>query len=446
MTSLYAVIKTLQTTQGTKAKRAVLEAYKGDELVKAYMKAVLDPAINYYITKLPKASEPFVAERDFDEYDLIDLIKLTTREVSGKAAKEFLSARLGALNAEGKLLLEYIIKRDIRASVGETMTLAVWPNLFFVPPYQRCASMDVSLKERFGDMEKFYVQSKSDGQFAYVIRNHNGAAVAMSRAGSIHPTWLADKAAEGLPEGLVAMGELLVYRSGVLMNRQEGNGVLNSVLSGDGSKFKTTDSVKFLAWDLVTVEEFKAGKSERPYEERLTQLALGTKLDTIPMWTVTSVKEANALQAKHVARGEEGTVWKNPAMKWRDCSSGDKDMMKAKIVFEADYEILDTYEGEGKAAGMLGGLTLATCDRKIVFNCGSGYSDALRKELWAIRSQLPGMIASAEGNDVVSSKGKDTLSVFLPIFTEIRLDKKVADCHDRVFVQLNAAKEGRLDT
>jgi ATP-dependent DNA ligase len=123
-------------------------------------------------------------------------------------------------------------------------------------------------------------------------------------------------------------------------------------------------------------------------------------------------------------------------------------MMKAKLVFEADYEIEGAYEGEGKYTGMLGGFNMKTSDGLIKFNVGSGFSDLQRYQMWQALLEngmdfYNGTIAAIEGNDIITSKGKDTESVFLPIFIELRADKTVADSRERVWQQLNAAKLGQ---
>jgi DNA ligase 1 len=447
MTALWEIIKAVQAASGANAKKAVLELHKDNALLRAYLKAVYDPTINYWTTKVPKVAPAGLATLDAEWIEWLTR-NIAARALTGKAAMTALAGSMSAMDAEGIELAGYIIGRDIKAGIAEGGILKVFPGLFYVPPYQRCASMSPELKERFGQMPEFYVQTKSDGQFAYAgkgTKEYSGCFL-MSRAGSHHPHWLADTVCENVPTGTVAMGELLVFKGQKALSRKEGNGILNSLLSGDGSKFdKLTMKVEFFAWDLVTLEEFEAGHSDTPYRDRWIDLVTQTSLRQIPSWVVTSLREANALQAEHVARGEEGTVWKSPEMLWRDCSSGDKDMMKAKLVFEADFRIRGCYEGTGKAKGKLGGLELETCDGLIQFNVGSGFSDIQREELWAIRDTLPGKIAACEGNDIVTSKGKSTESIFLPIFIEIREDKVEADTRDRVWEQFNASKAAKSE-
>ena len=448
--SLFEIIKALQdapTKNG--GKKAVLEAHKDNELLKQYLKAVYDPRINYYTKKIPVVAPGNMATLDIEFIDWI-IRTIAGRQITGKAAAASLKGTMAAMDAEGQELVGYIIGRDIRAGVGESTILEVFPGLFYIPPYQRCATMNEARLARFEQMKGFYVQTKSDGQFCYAI-NCPHRKQAMSRAGSMYPEWLAHQITYGIPIGYVAMGELLVVRDGKLMSRKDGNGVLNSVLSGDGSKFNAqTDDVRFVAWDMVTEDEFDVGESNRPYKERWLKLLECTNIDTIPCWWIEDVKSANRIHAEHTARGEEGTVWKNPEMGWRDCSSGDKDMLKVKVVFEGEYKITGAYEGEGKAKGMLGGFSLATSDELIKFNCGSGYSDDQRKEFWRLLQADPqafnDCIVTAEGNDIITNKskpGKEAVS--LPIFVEIRFDKREADSRERVWQQFEAARTGKSE-
>lgn len=446
MTTLYEIIKAVQAAPKKGGhKQAILEQHKDNELLQAYLKAVYDPRITYGITKVPKV-EPQRRQKCFDMLDIRHAMNVfASRQFTGKAAQEMLRRWLEDQNsAEDQELIGYIIKRDIVADIAEGTILKVWPDLFYIPAYQRCSKMDDKAKVRFGALPYFFVQTKNDGQFSYLIKRSNGVCESMSRAGSLYPEGFAEKLATGLPKGIVLAGEMLVYKNGVMLDRKTGNGILNSVLSGDGSKFDSnTMTVQYVAWDMLTEEEFTVGKSERPYRLRLDDLSVRCEYQTpyikiVNHWNVTSIAEATKIQNEHLARKEEGTVWKDPSMLWRDCSSGDPMMVKAKLVFEADFKITGMYEGEGKYKGMCGGFNLETSDGLIKFNVGSGFSDVQRIEFWD--NDPTGKIAAIEGNDIVTSEGKDTESIFLPIFLEVREDKKVANSRDEVWQEFNAAR------
>lgn len=106
--------------------------------------------------------------------------------------------------------------------------------------------------------------------------------------------------------------------------------------------------------------------------------------------------------------------------------------------FQAEYRVTGKFEGTGKYVGMLGGFNIETSDGLIKSDVGSGFDDAQRKEYW--EADTEGWIITVEANDVITRKGSDTESLFLPIFIERRLDKKEADNRNRVLQQLQSAK------
>jgi hypothetical protein len=463
--TLYEIVTALQNEPSNLGKQAILDANKHNALLTAYMKAMMDPAINYYVTKVPKIEDAWQGMEEFNERDIYWMERLSSRELTGHVAKAALKGHVSALNAEGRTLVDYLIKRQIpKSKVGETMVLKTWPGLFFVPPYMRCMSMNAKIKAHFASKRRFYVQPKRDGSFAYGVKPLEGPAKLITRTGNHYPTWLAERILRGLPRGSVLIGEMEVYQRGAefatpsdghnwkLLDRKTGNGLLNSVSDDNESEF-TEHSFEYVAWDMLTLEEFEAGTSDRDYSNRLLELdavLLAHEPDYVQMietHEVESVEAAYAIHTDLTTRGLEGTVWKTMDGKWKDTSSGTKDCVKLKVVFEADYRVDGFYEGEGKYEGMLGGITVSTECKKLRSNCGSGFNDEQRQTLWKAFNESfePGaLVAAVEANDVISKRGEDLLSLSLPIFVEFRTrDKKTADTLERVIEQRDAAREGK---
>jgi hypothetical protein len=298
----------------------------------------------------------------------------------------------------------------------------------------RCAGMSPKVIEEFSALPYFFVQTKYDGSFGYLKASEDGAKL-FTRAGSFYPDWLANKLAECVPNGHVVMGEVLVFQLGKPLSRKVSNGILNSLLQGGEPKPEA--DYRMVAWDVIPESNFAVENCSRPYALRLDdaqRMFSGSNLTVAKTTVVLNVSEAFALNREAMLRGEEGT----------DSSSGTRDAVKVKLVFEAEYKVEGKYEGEGKAKGMLGGFNIATSDGLIKSNVGSGFSDKQRKEFW--EADTTDWIITVEANDVISKSGSDTESLFLPIFSERRLDKKVADTRYRVLAQLEAAKLGeKLD-
>lgn len=454
MNILYHIVKSLQSAQGNIAKQAILEQYKDNLLFKNYMKAVYDVGINYYVAKLPTGTTPGdMATLDQEYLDWLEK-SVHERKFAGNEGKKLLKTVMSTFDAEGCELFQYIIKRSIGASVGDTMVLKTWPDLYFLPPYQRCSLLDKKARERFGKLTRFYVQTKADGSFAYVVKRMDNTVDVITRQGSKYPQAFARSLAEGLAPGTVLVGELLVSEKipglGLQsVERKTANGLLNSALK-DGERLDESKYVVHMeAWDLLHQNEFEAGKSLREYDIRFEKLkrtfgdGSTPRIEVIYTKEVTNLDEAFAIYQEHLQRGLEGCIIKDPASLWKDGTA--KDMVKLKIKFAVEMRVNGMYEGEGKAKGMLGGVYIESEDSGIQCACGSGFSDAQRKEFWEKPWLIEGTVITVEANDITQSRevGKKP-SLSLPIFCEIRsgVDKNKADTTERIYAQLEAAKQG----
>ena len=192
------------------------------------------------------------------------------------------------------------------------------------------------------------------------------------------------------------------------------------------------------------MEDFKAHKSNYKYYQRLNLLDNVIKnmpnAQAVHTEAVSSLEEAYKVYTKFTSEGKEGSVLKTTDFLWRDGTS--KNCIKLKLEFAVDLVVTDILEGEGKASGMVGSITLATSDGKLVTNCGSGFSDADRVDWWTNRIERVGSIVTVKANDVITKRGSNVSSLFLPIFLDHRLDKTEADSLERVMEQLEAAKNG----
>jgi len=457
--SLYTIIKELQNASGSNAKTAILEANKDNELLKAYLKSVYSPAISYYQSKVSEKRGWNLDWSDYFEdngsyypnyrYILSEMEVLSTREITGDKAKNYLNDLYASVSPESKELIELILKRSIGAGVGDTMILKVFPDLWFSVGYQRCSLLDEKAKKKFSQLPEFYVELKCDGSFAYLVKNAGEPPQAITRAGSCYPTDFSREVATGLPDGFVAVGEMLVYEDGVLLDRKTGNGILNSVLKG--GELAENQTVKMTAWDCLTVEDFKAGVSARKYYQRIDLLEHITKsmsnVEVVERHLVNSLEEAYKIYSKFTSEGMEGAVIKVTDFLWKDGTS--KNCVKLKIEFEVDLQVIGMTEGTGKAKGMMGSFTVASSDRLLVSDLGTGFSNEQRKAWWEMYSpetiQNYGIIVTVKANDVISKRDSRIASLFLPVFIEERLDKKEADSYARCVYQLHCVKNGGVE-
>lgn len=443
MKTLYEIIKQIQSASGSNEKIAILQENKENELLKNYLKAVYDPAISYYISKSPRRTQDH-GEYEFSQGSLDGLnYHLAERNITGNMAANWLQNLVNNLNKEGQELLELLIKRNIGAGVGETIVLKIFPKLFLVPAYMRCSLSNEKTLKPFHTSKLFAIQKKADG--AYNALYTSGKAY--TRNGNAYPKWLVDCLLAGKMSDNtypnVLLGEVTVKENstGKTLNRQIGNGLLNSILKGaDQSEF--TDYTFIMeCWDMLSVDEFEQGFSDNPYKQRFDEMSAiidweYLNLLVIDTYFVHTLEEAYAINTKHMEMGFEGSVIKTLDHKWKDHTSPFN--VKLKVKFQIDLRVTGMYEGTGKAAGMLGGVNLESSDGLLKTNCGSGFDDKTRIEMW--NNSPVGSIFTIEANDILTSRNTETASLFLPIFQESRLDKIEADNFEHCQAQLIAAK------
>ena len=73
---------------------------------------------------------------------------------------------------------------------------------------------------------------------------------------------------------------------------------------------------------------------------------------------------------------------------------------------------------------MIGALVCESSCGKLKFNVGTGFND---KDRGLNHGVYLGKIVEISYNEVISSRDRDTKSLFLPVFCSIRHDKNVAN-------------------
>ena len=437
MPTLYEIIKKLQDTPGSNDKLAILNENADNALLKWYLRQSLCPSISYYLTSKTFPDCETVGDKEFMEDESKIFVtslaySLSDREVSGKTAKERVLQCMESLNKEGQELLRMMLLKDIRAGIGVSTVNKVWPGLCLQVPYSRCSLPTESTLKHFSDGKLAIVQLKGDGMFAAMVRSTKEM---FTRNGSKFPAWLAPYLLQ-FPNKLdngVFEGELLCYREGKLLPRKEGNGILNSVLQG-GELPQGVD-IEYHVWNELTEEHWKAGETHIDYDVSFNccgnavTLLGSSRIKLIEHTYFESLEQANAFNEIQLLKGLEGSIIKTLQHKWKNGTS--KECVKLKKTKEVDLLWVNSVEGTGKNKGRLGAMVLQSSCGALKVKCGTGFSDAERERLWGSPPTLP-CIVTVAANDVINSKGKESASLFLPRFIELRRDKDEADDLERI--------------
>ena len=463
----------LRTIQGSNAKLAFLQEHRGDELLRKVMYLAYEPTVSYYLTPDAKAVDG--VSQDIGDVDALLTalhVNLATRAKTGNAAKTFYQELLARTNVDGRVIIDAVLNRDVKAGIAATSVNKVWPGLVTQVPYMRCSLPAVAKITSWpwaaqpdpAHTFHAYSQIKADGMYANVVTSGDALQVT-SRQGSVFldgpwfdairevlaaaGTWLV---VNGGGSAFTFQGEMLVMRGGKVLSRKEGNGILNSLLiSGE---MPSDCQVVFVCWDVIpSGAAVSGGRWTVPYGTRLETLAKSLEATTgdtdavkiVETRVITTWQEAVDHFADAIARGEEGTIVKRHDAQWMDGDS--REQVKMKVDFPVDLKIVGFNPGDpnGKHASTFGSLqceSVETDGGEPLRTGVSGMKDEMRRHIHANRDYYLGKIATVKSNAVITDK-TGGYSLYLPRLQEIREDKTTADSLADCIAQFEAALQGK---
>jgi hypothetical protein len=421
-----SILETLAGNASRNFKIELLESNKDNELLREVIRLALDPFTQFYIRKIPKYTCD--GTNATIEAILPALYDLSSRNVTGNAAIEYLRMLLTSLTPDDAKVLERIIQKDLKCGVQASTANAVWLGLIPEYPCMLCSPFEQKLVDKI----KFpaYVQLKMDGmRFNAIVRD--GVCEFRSRNGK------EIQLLGHLEQDFIAMagdvdcvfdGELLVQSAdGAICDRQTGNGILNKANKGTISEGEAAQ-VRATVWDIIPYILFETGQCATPYSKRIESLSLliqkhnPAKVKLVQTDLVPDMTTATSMFESYLAAGQEGIILKDANSIWENKRS--KTQIKFKGELECDLKIVAVEEGTGKYAGMLGAIQCESADGLVKVSVGSGFSDQQRKDLW--KQNLVDVVAAIKYNMRIKNKAGEE-SLFLPIVLEIRDDKTEAD-------------------
>jgi DNA ligase-1 len=459
--SIFKAIEQIAATPSKLEKEALIKSLGGLPLFMKIVTAAYDPFTTYGLRNPPKKTPGLApgANTLDEDYAWNILGKMASRQLTGTAARAAVEQAVNFLDDASSELFRRIINKDLRAGFTDGTINRVFPGTIKEFPYMRCSLQLKSNMAKWDWSLGMISQEKADGSFANVNRAVETVSI-HTRQGNTYPAGaLGELEAELLllDAETQTHGELVVYeyrltdipgtntKDWKLMPREEGNGVLNSLMAG--GQLEDGQRVQFMAWDQIPLSEVKPkGKYEVGYKKRLVSLLSQLKaanpafLRVIPTRVVKSQAEAFAHYKELLALGKEGTVVKHYDAIWKDSTS--KDQVKLKL--EVDIELRIT----GFIPGTPGTKTEATFG---ALQCGSecgelevgvsGLTDALRSTIHNDRERFLQKVITVRANSVMVPKegGSPLHSLFLPRLIEVREDKSVADDLQRIKDQFAAA-------
>jgi hypothetical protein len=397
-------------TSGTRGKQRILKKYEDNEIWKKILIATYDTRITYNVSS-PSSLEfnESPIEDDFFE----SLKKLSTREVSGKAAKELafeMSEKYGEI-------FRLVLNRSIKAGISSTTINKVYSGLITV--FKSMKGQDVPIEE-------FPVKSsiKFDGVKVFAFVRPEGITLTSSSGAEFILSSLIDEMSEatyGVYEGE------LTSKEGKQVNRTSISGQLNSLLAGTKTDL---EEYKYNIYDYIPLDEWDAKVGVSTFLERQQMLAESFNFgiqDSLHVKQVdhevhVSIEDVEQYFDKLISNGYEGSIhrYDDDVYEWKRVPR----LIKKKTIKECVLNCTSVIPHSNPVKGNVGSLccsgTIHDKDVGDVFievHVGSGLSkfDIQRSEEYFIGEKIEVLY-----NTVIESNGK--YSLFLPRF------KRVASC------------------
>jgi hypothetical protein len=440
MKDIFDLLEKIKSTRSTNSKIEIVKQNVDNKLFVKVLTYALDSRLTFNVRRFAPYTQYGNASTE-EIFDFLDY--LVSKPGATKQDKDTLH-KLMCVNAQTYEVVKRICLKDLRCGTSIKSVNKAIPGLIFYIPYCRCSSISKINNVSF----PAYVQEKADGMFANMVVSTKGKVKFLTRDGK--PVKQLKKLKKVIknkfPEeafNRVYHGELLVLdENGNVLDRKTGNGVLNSCIYGTAPQ-KQADRVIFKVWDTIYLPDFWENTSLSTYESRynllssLVSLVCSEKFVLIKTSTIDSVEEAYTFYNKMRKLGKEGAVLKDKDALWKDHTSPKQ--IKIKNVMDVELYIVGYYKGdEGKKyKDCLGGLHCESECGLIKVNVGTGFSDEQRgyfpdskkktkKQLKWWESQI-GKVAQLQCESVIKDKNKESHSLFLPRFVEIREDKHIAD-------------------
>lgn len=393
-----------------------------DKIGQRLVREALDP---YRVFGVRKYDAPKIFNtKDSQEYfnrffGLLD--DLHSRKLTGNAARTAVTNTLGLFTKETASYLARVLNKDLDCGANESTFNKIYPGIIPTFEVMLASKIDEKYKWDFPCI----AEAKYDGTRLIAVCE-NGVVEYFSRSGK--PSDFCN----GIFDAELAKMEKRVGAP-IVLDGEALASDFTETLNAKGSKgVEAKKALRFYAFDIMFLSEWKAQNCNRKQAVRSAIVeALVNELDLKLIKkskhkTIHNLIEAKAFYNEMLKEGFEGLIIKKPEAMYEFDRS--KNWSKWKPCFSVDGKILSVYEGRpgSRLVGMLGGITVGGEDEngnKFECDCGSGFSDQMRNEIWSKRKSVIGKMVEIEYQEMSKVKGRNEFSLRFPVFVKFRPDK-----------------------
>ena len=427
------VIQSLAADNSRLAKEEILKQAAEEGLTEFFdgVRMALDNLYTFGIKQVPEKIED--SGQGLSWPNFLQLAEaLYRRELTGHAARDAIELAMGvATRDQWNYFFKLILQKDLRCGVSEktvNKVLKKFKDITSVPVFECMLAHDGANHESKITGKKL-VEPKLDGvRCLTVIDYENQTVTQYTRNGKVlenftHITNYLSQYINEFGRSMILDGEVVSRTFQDLMKQVHRK---DNVQAGDA---------RLVLFDCLPLVEFKQGISVMGLRRRreflknwqnifadsgFIEIVSQREFDLDVLTDEIEFKDYNQ---EMVEAGYEGIMIKDPNSKY-ECKRSTA-WLKQKPFIEVSLTVTGYEEGTGRNQSRLGALICEGEDdgKTICVNCGSGFSDDDRTELWAGRDSLVGQVVEVRA-DAVTQNQDGTYSLRFPRFKTFRGFKK----------------------
>ena len=427
------VIQSLAADNSRLAKEEILKQAAEEGLTEFFdgVRMALDNLYTFGIKQVPEKIED--GGQGLSWPNFLQLAEaLYRRELTGHAARDAIELAMGvATRDQWNYFFKLILQKDLRCGVSEktvNKVLKKFKDIASVPVFECMLAHDGANHESKITGKKL-VEPKLDGvRCLTVIDYENQTVTQYTRNGKVleNFTHITDYLSQYINEfgrSMILDGEVVSHTFQDLMKQVHRK---DNVQAGDA---------RLVLFDCLPLVEFKQGISVMGLRRRreflknwqnifadsgFIEIVSQREFDLDVLTDEIEFKDYNQ---EMVEAGYEGIMIKDPNSKY-ECKRSTA-WLKQKPFIEVSLTVTGYEEGTGRNQSRLGALICEGEDdgKTICVNCGSGFSDDDRTELWTGRDSLVGQVVEVRA-DAVTQNQDGTYSLRFPRFKTFRGFKK----------------------
>ena len=422
--SIIDILEQLESSNSRLFKEELLETQIGNELLKRVFVDVGDPYTNFYINKF-KAPEPLEKSTISDDGAIVTFIeilyeKLSTRQVTGNAAKRLVESFFEGLNARQAKWCQRLLLKNLRCGVQSSTVNKVWPGAITKFSVQLAESLTTRHENGKGIIIEdnvnypIRVEPKLDGLRCIAVK-HEGTVTMFTRSGNVLETLPKIKLAlekalwdEFVLDGEI-MGETWNESASIVMSHKKG---------------KDDSSMIFHVFDAMPFIDWKDQVSELTLMNRVAlvdELVIKCNnpiVKQVPGRLVKNQEELLEMYVSETSAGFEGVMLKDLDALYLFKRSSNIKKLKPTMTFEG--VVVGHYEGNRgtKREGLWGGFEVKL-PNNIVTRVGGGFTDKLKSEINLDPDVWIGRVVEVEGQpdpltgDGLTKDGRVRFPVFI---------------------------------